>query len=99
MLAVKFSYLRPDEGGSTQKERGAVYQTSRVDDVLHLTRDDGAGYRIRLIGPALIEAAWVSSTGESTAPTTQGPEDFLRARPDVLVAPNCASAIRSLAYG
>jgi hypothetical protein len=75
-----------------------MYETSVIDDVLHLTRDDGAGYQIRRVGPALIEAAWVSSSGVSTVPSTVGPEDFLRQRPDVLVSTDCAAAIRALAY-
>jgi hypothetical protein len=79
-------------------EAGRMYETSVIDGVLHLTRDDGAGYQIRRIGPALIEAAWVSSSGVSLEPSTAGPEDFLRQRPDVLVSTDCAAAIRSLAY-
>jgi hypothetical protein len=79
-------------------EAERMYETSIIDDVLHLTRDDGAGYQIRRIGPALIEAAWVSSSGVSLAPSTEGPEDFLRQRPDVLVSADCAAAIRTLAY-
>ena len=83
----------------TADETERMYLTSFVDDVLHLTRDDGAGYQIRRIGPALIEASWVSSSGVATTPTTAGPEDFLRQRPDVLVSTDCATAIRTLAYG
>jgi hypothetical protein len=76
-----------------------MYRPSIQSDVLHLTRDDGAGYRIRRIGSALIEASWVDREGAPAVTVTTGAEEFLRQRPDVLVSPGCAGAVRALAYG
>jgi hypothetical protein len=76
-----------------------VYRPSLQSDVLHLTRDDGAGYRIRRIASAVIEACWVDGQGATVVTVTADPEAFLRQRPDVLVSPGCATAVRALAYG
>jgi len=76
-----------------------MYTVTTQDDALHLTRSDGAGYQLRRVGTALVETAWVGKDGASTNPVTLAPEDFLRQRPDVLVSPDCATAVRQFAYG
>jgi len=75
-----------------------MYRASLQSDVLHLTRGDGAGYRIRRVAAALIEASWVDGAGATAVTVTAGAEEFLRQRPDVLVSPGCAAAVRALAY-
>lgn len=76
----------------------AMYSLSTSDGVLHITRPDGAGYRLRFVGPGILETCWVGSDGAATGAQTLAPEDFLRQRPDVLVSPDCAAAVRSHAY-